>query len=410
MMARCRLCGKTAKVASVDLAGKDEGTSICVRCAKGRISWLRELSAARRWGSKQPAMPEPTEEEEEAPPPSGMLRLSDLRELAVQSQRSLPPPEAWEGTELTPPSVRAAIRGCDLFPAAPISMRTPEPSSSVPPPPMTRSVPGELTAPAPLRMKHVLNLVIVAVMAASSMVLVLHVLDRRAAYAEGKVALVSAALSGDAVRDAMRPPPTDAAPKGFVPDATAPVNVAVNASTAVGTILAPTSPGSGRGQAVAVPGTGARAETAQADEPQAPVEHASTEAPASGAAPASLADAMAAAVGRRMPAAAAPEADSTHTVAAPASEPAFDTAAARASMRAIAGSLGACKSSPDEEAGSGSVRVTFAPSGAVTLAAVEGGGLSGTPLGSCIANRFRGARVPPFAGSPVTVRQSFTVR
>ncbi|UQA61773.1 hypothetical protein [Polyangium aurulentum] len=407
---RCRLCGRNAKVASADLAGKEDGNWICVRCAKGRMSWLRELSMARPGGPKPRATPQQVEEEEEAPPPSGMMRLSDLRELARQSQSSLPPP-AWGEPEPAPPSVRAAIRGCDLFPAAPVPTLTPVPPPSMIPPPMARSVPGEMIAAAPPRLRHTLNLVIVAVMAASLMVIVLHALDRRAPVVEGKVALVSAALAGDAVRDAIRPPPTDGASNAIVPDATASMNKPVNAPAAVGAVTpAPASAPLGGAQSLAASGTGARGEKAPPAEPGAPAaEPASKEAQAAGAAPASLADAMAAAVGKTAPAA-VPAAEPANTAEAPASEPAFDTAAARSSMRSIAGSLGACKSSPDEEGGSGSVRVTFAPSGAVTQASVEGGGFSGTPLGSCIANRFRGARVPPFAGSPVTVRQPFTVR
>lgn len=161
------------------------------------------------------------------------------------------------------------------------------------------------------------------------------------------------------------------------------------------------------------PGAGVRAVAAVAASPAEPranaEETAPTVAPATGAGPASLADAMAAAVGKPAPAAAPAAVEVTNTAEAPASEPAFDTGAARSSMRAIAGSLAGCKSSPDDEGGSGQVRVTFAPSGAATQAVVEGGNLAGTPLGSCVASRFRGARVPPFAGSPVTVRQTFTL-
>jgi len=244
------------------------------------------------------------------------------------------------------------------------------------------------------------------------MVIVLHALDRRAPVAEGKVALVSAALAGDAVRETIRAQPASAASNAFVPDATASMNTPVNTPAAVGAAVPAPAPAPLAGvQSLAAPDKGVRAEAAPPAEPRAPAAEPASkeEAQAASAAPASLADAMAAAVGKTAPAA-VPAAEPANAAEAPASEPAFDTAAARSSMRSIAGSLGACKSSPDEEGGSGNVRVTFAPSGAVTQAAVEGGGFSGTPLGSCIANRFRGARVPPFAGSPVTVRQSFTVR
>jgi hypothetical protein len=260
--------------------------------------------------------------------------------------------------------------------------------------------------PEPLRMRHVLNLVIVAVIAASSMVIVLHVLDRRPTFVAGKVALVSAALAGEAVRDAIRPP-AEAAPNSFVGNETVQTNTPAAALTATASTTGPTSAGSTAVQAVAAQAAPVRAEAAPAapaEEPRAPSDG---PAPAAAPAPGSLAEAMAAAVGKPAPAATT-EANTANTAEAPASEPAFDPAAARSSMRAIAGALGACKSSPDDEGGSGSVRVTFVPSGAATQAVVEGG-VAGTPLGSCIASRFRGARVPPFAGSPVTVRQSFTL-
>ena len=59
--------------------------------------------------------------------------------------------------------------------------------------------------------------------------------------------------------------------------------------------------------------------------------------------------------------------------------------------------------------GSGRVVVTFAPSGNVASAAVSGVGFEGTPTGACIAQRFRGAHVPAFSGSPFSVSKSFTI-
>jgi hypothetical protein len=55
------------------------------------------------------------------------------------------------------------------------------------------------------------------------------------------------------------------------------------------------------------------------------------------------------------------------------------------------------------------VKVTFAPSGNVTSAQVEGPPFAGTPVGGCIASAFRGAKVPPFSGAPVTVSKSFSI-
>jgi hypothetical protein len=56
------------------------------------------------------------------------------------------------------------------------------------------------------------------------------------------------------------------------------------------------------------------------------------------------------------------------------------------------------------------VRVTFAPSGRVTTAVVNGGPFAGTQVGGCIATALRTATVAPFAGEPVTVVRSVAVR
>jgi hypothetical protein len=103
------------------------------------------------------------------------------------------------------------------------------------------------------------------------------------------------------------------------------------------------------------------------------------------------------------PVAAAPEA------AATPDEGGFNRVAAQASLRAITGTISSCKPDP-ASTGTGAIRVTFVPSGAATNAVVDGASFAGTPAGSCIARLFRGARVPPFAGGPVTVRQPFTIR
>lgn len=53
--------------------------------------------------------------------------------------------------------------------------------------------------------------------------------------------------------------------------------------------------------------------------------------------------------------------------------------------------------------------VTFAPSGKVTTALVEGPPFAGTPVGSCLARAFREAKVSPFSGQPVTVKKSVSI-
>ncbi|HEU4534822.1 MAG TPA: hypothetical protein VFS00_11915, partial [Polyangiaceae bacterium] len=57
----------------------------------------------------------------------------------------------------------------------------------------------------------------------------------------------------------------------------------------------------------------------------------------------------------------------------------------------------------------GRVAVTFAPSGAVSNAVVEGPPFAGTPVGGCVAAKFRAAKVPAFAGSAITVKKSFSI-
>jgi predicted Zn finger-like uncharacterized protein len=101
------------------------------------------------------------------------------------------------------------------------------------------------------------------------------------------------------------------------------------------------------------------------------------------------------------PAAAAPAA------AAPAGGD-FDRAAALSSLSAAASAAQSCKK-PDGPTGSGRISITFANSGAATTAQVEGPPFAGTPVGGCVAARFRGVHVPPFGGQPVTVHKTFMI-
>jgi hypothetical protein len=55
------------------------------------------------------------------------------------------------------------------------------------------------------------------------------------------------------------------------------------------------------------------------------------------------------------------------------------------------------------------VTVTFAPSGNVTSAVVDSAPFAGTPVGGCIAGKFRAAHVPAFSGGNVTVGKSFSL-
>ncbi len=100
----------------------------------------------------------------------------------------------------------------------------------------------------------------------------------------------------------------------------------------------------------------------------------------------------------------APAADTAAAGGAP-----FSRSAAVAALNAAAGAASGCKK-PDGPTGRGRVSVTFAPSGKVSSAVVEGPPFAGTSVGGCVAAAFRRATVPPFTGSPVTVHKSFTIQ
>jgi hypothetical protein len=109
-----------------------------------------------------------------------------------------------------------------------------------------------------------------------------------------------------------------------------------------------------------------------------------------------------------------PKADSKKDDAKPADVPAasadrkFSRSAAVSALNAAAGAASGCKK-PDGPTGRGRVSVTFAPSGRVTTAVVNGPPFAGTSVGGCVAAAFRRATVPPFDGSPVTVHKSFSI-
>lgn len=156
---------------------------------------------------------------------------------------------------------------------------------------------------------------------------------------------------------------------------------------------------------------------------------ADTTAPAPSGAPSAVA---AAATNTGKPGAPAPGAPSGKPSAAPTSEPKaetkpetkpaetaapatggdgareFNRGAATSALGAAAGAAKGCKK-PDGPTGSGKVKVTFAPSGNVTSASVQGPPFAGTAVGGCVASAFRSAKVPPFDGSPVSVTKSFSI-
>jgi predicted Zn finger-like uncharacterized protein len=93
--------------------------------------------------------------------------------------------------------------------------------------------------------------------------------------------------------------------------------------------------------------------------------------------------------------------------AAPAAGADFDKSAAIAALGAAAANAASCKK-PDGPTGGGKASVTFAPSGRATNSTVTGA-FAGTDVGGCVARIFRSARVPAFAGDPVTVSKSFSI-
>ena len=87
----------------------------------------------------------------------------------------------------------------------------------------------------------------------------------------------------------------------------------------------------------------------------------------------------------------------------------FDRAAALSALSAAATAAQACKK-PDGPTGSGRIAVTFANNGTATTANVEGPPFAGTPVGGCVAARFRSVHIPPFGGSVITVRKTFIIQ
>lgn len=85
----------------------------------------------------------------------------------------------------------------------------------------------------------------------------------------------------------------------------------------------------------------------------------------------------------------------------------FDAQAARTALAAV--SVESC-GRPGGPTGAGHVSVTFGPTGFVTSAVVDGGPFNATPTGACIAARFRAVRIPPYAGSVVSVGRTFVLR
>jgi len=82
----------------------------------------------------------------------------------------------------------------------------------------------------------------------------------------------------------------------------------------------------------------------------------------------------------------------------------FDRGAAAQAVGQV--NLSSCKNA-GAPTGASHVTITFNPDGSVAAAIIDGGPLAGTSAGSCVANKYRNARVPPFSGSAVRIGKTF---
>jgi len=101
------------------------------------------------------------------------------------------------------------------------------------------------------------------------------------------------------------------------------------------------------------------------------------------------------------------EAHNAPPPAAPDTE--FDRAAARNALTSAASQASSCRKQGDPS-GTANLTITFAPSGRVTSAQIQGPPFSGTPTGGCIASTMRRASVPAFSGDYVTVSKTIVVQ
>jgi hypothetical protein len=85
----------------------------------------------------------------------------------------------------------------------------------------------------------------------------------------------------------------------------------------------------------------------------------------------------------------------------------FTRAAGIAALDAVNGGLATC-AREGGHTGTGSVRVTFSNDGSVMHVSI-GRPFDGTPEGTCVVDRFRGARVGPFGGPVGALNYNFTV-
>lgn len=105
----------------------------------------------------------------------------------------------------------------------------------------------------------------------------------------------------------------------------------------------------------------------------------------------------------------APEKESEEAPAdEPSAAPELDRAAAVRALGAAAARATGCGNGTAARV---RVAVSFAPSGRATSAVVSNASsLAGTPIGSCVARHMRAVTIPAFAGEPVTLLMTVTIR
>jgi predicted Zn finger-like uncharacterized protein len=199
----------------------------------------------------------------------------------------------------------------------------------------------------------------------------------------------SAVAANDTAAAPSTPPPADtaaaAAPAGGGPAPVDPTKAGSTPSTASGSSGAIASSGGGAASHKSSGGGGGTVHESAPVPASPPASHNSFD------------DALKAAGGGGGASAPAAPAQSTSP---------FDRGAAAGALGAV--NVGACKR-PDGPTGSGHVSVTFAPDGSVSSAVADAPPFAGTPVGGCVAGKFRSAHIPAFGGGPVKVGKSFVI-
>lgn len=86
--------------------------------------------------------------------------------------------------------------------------------------------------------------------------------------------------------------------------------------------------------------------------------------------------------------------------------PAFDRNAAFDAVAAV--KLSSCKRS-EGPTGNGHMKITFETTGTVSSVDIDTPPFAGTAVGSCIAGKYQGVKIPAFAGRPVVTGKGFTL-